>query len=121
MAYEYRIDKAERLVYLTVTGEPEFRELLELQSKFRQDPDFDPSMREIADLRASTGHLNVDELRTLALNTPFGPGSKRAIVVAEPLQFGLVRMFEQMHAYEVENFRVFYDMDEAMVWIQSTA
>lgn len=117
MPYEYQIDKKEGLVRLTITGEIRFSELLELQTKFRQSPDFDPSMRELADMREASGELTIDELRTLALNSPFGPRAKRAVVVAQALHFGLARMFEQLHSYEAENFRVFYDIDEAAAWL----
>ena len=58
-----------------------------------------------------------DELRDLALKSPFRSGSRRAIVVDKDVVFGLSRMYEAL-AHDVgTEIKVFRDMDAAHRWL----
>ena len=76
-------------------------------------------MAEISDARGVQmgGMTGPNTLRDLALQSPFGPGSRRAIVVDADVVFGVSRMYE-VFAHEMgPEIQIFRDMDAARAWL----
>ena len=60
-----------------------------------KDPDFDPRLNELVDLRSVTEFaLSGDQARTLARRTVYSAESRRAFVASTPHIFGFGRMWE---------------------------
>jgi hypothetical protein len=75
--------------------------------------------RQLVDLRDVT-HVEVTEnaVWTLANDSPFGAGARRAVVVGSNVAFGLARMFETLRDGLGEEILVSRDMDEAIRWLE---
>ena len=56
-------------------------------------------------------------VRELAADTPYGPGSRRALVATSDAMFGMSRMFEMLRDRDGDVFRVFRSMKEATDWL----
>jgi len=121
MAWSYEIDPARRLVQVRVAGILCDQDLVDGDAELRGDPDFDPSYRQIVDLCEADGTgVTTDGVRQLARRPPlFLPESKRAIVVASELGYGMARMFELMRDNKSGEIRVFDSLDDALKWLDA--
>jgi hypothetical protein len=115
---EYRIDLPLRLVRTHEFGVLTDDDLRELYEKIRTDPAFDPSFRQLCDLRNVTQiTTSVETLRSLAQNHVFSPGSRRAFVVGRAVDFGLARLFQAYSDAEGQTVEVFRDINDAEAWL----
>ena len=120
MPVKYRIDTTLRLVHVTWEGRVSMREAVEYADRLRADPDFEPNMAQISDARElqmqgmTTGPA---EIRDLALKSPFGPGSRRAIVVDDDAVYGISRMYQAFAHGVGPEIHVFRSMDAARAWL----
>jgi hypothetical protein len=97
-----------------VTGEQMHMHARALASDRR----FAPQYRQLVDLRAVTrADLPATAVWSLADDSPFGPGSRRAIVVGSNMMFGMARMFEMLRDGHKEAFLVSRDIDDAIDWL----
>ena len=120
----YGIDRAQRLVVITCSGELTAADLPETQRRLRADPDFDASFALLFDVRqASLAQIDAATLRRTAAGTPFGAAAPRAYLTSDEAAFGLMRML-QIYS-EVKKFggplQVFRDLDSAMAWLRKTS
>ena len=92
-------------------------EALAYAEALRDDPDFRPTMDALVDARTLTSVFSATEVRQLASVTPFRAESRRAMVVASDLQFGLGRMYGLTTEDDRPEARVFKDMQEARAWL----
>ena len=114
MPAEYRVDLTRRLVRTREWGVLTDDDLQDLYEKIRTDPEFDPSFRQLCDLREVTKiSTTVDTLRSLAQNHVFWPGSRRAFVVGRAVDFGLARMYQAYSELGGQNVEIFREMDDA--------
>jgi hypothetical protein len=119
MPVTYHIDEALHLVYVRWEGTVPMAEALAYADQLRADPSFEPDMAQISDARGvqMDGLTGPDALRDLALKSPLGSGSRRAIVVDKDVMFGVSRMYEAF-AHDVgPEIKVFRDMDAAHRWL----
>lgn len=116
----YVIDPARRLVTVICSGALTERELHAYQEKLKGDPGFDPSFSLLIDLsNAILSGLDNENLRALALNTPFNAGARRAFVVPQALDQRLVLLFKghTESAALGASVRAFRSLDEALAWL----
>ena len=86
------------------------------QEALRADPDFEPNMRQLSDARLATSPISAKGVRSLAKQSPFGRGSRQAILVASDLIYGVSRMYEA-HTCDTGTILVFRDADAALTWL----
>jgi hypothetical protein len=122
MPLSYRIDPEHSLILTTASGVLTDEHVLAHKKSLTADPDYDPSMKELTDLRAVT-ELDVTTQGVSAMagydrNNPDTEGRHRlALVASEDVVFGMARMY-QMTTVESDN-RVggFRTMKEARAWL----
>src|SRR5689334_611418 len=89
----YRIDKRQRLILTKATGMLTVEQGLAHLDKMTKDPDFDPSFRLLGDYRDATfSELTPDALRQIVGQALPIKGQRRAYVVNDETQAGIVRM-----------------------------
>jgi hypothetical protein len=90
---------------------------LETQTEFR------PEFNQIVNLTPMHEvNLQPEDIRRLSLRAVFSEPSRRAIIVATPLQFGLARMYATLRSLEGEpHIRVCQDLVEAAEWVRIPA
>jgi hypothetical protein len=119
MAWDYKIDVADRLVRVRVHGTLSDADLLEGDRALRDDPEFDPAYYQLVDLREADGSsVTAAGIGSLAARPPlFTPTARRAIVVRSELGFGMGRMFELQRDGQSGEIRVFRDLQQARSWL----
>jgi|SRR6185503_1064161 len=117
MPATYRLDPERRLVLTHSWGVLTDREVRDLYESIRTDPVFEPTFRQLCDLRDVTQiTASADTLRDLARSHIFADGTRRAFVVARDVDYGMSRLFQ---AYVVPGavLEVFRDMEKAELWL----
>jgi len=64
-----------------------------------------------------TGADLIRHARILAALNPFGAGSRRALVVASDVVFGMARMYQILTEPSPDEFELFRDFDKALDWL----
>jgi hypothetical protein len=115
----YKIDKERKLVVTTGTGFVRREDVLTLQDKLSNDPEFDPSFSQVADFALLTNtDVVLADVQTFAQRDVFSVHSRRAIIVKGDVAFGFAKIFELSRRMAGANeIRVFRDPDEAFDWI----
>lgn len=118
-----RVDPTNRLRIVagegTVTGD----ELLGAYSRILADPAFDPSLRELVDVRrVERADVPTSALRALAdrLRNVRWPQGRTVAVLTRRDQifiYGLARMYGALRRFEEEEYHVFKDCEEACRWL----
>jgi hypothetical protein len=120
MPLSYRIDKERRLVNTTAWDVLTSPEVLEHMRQLSSDPDFDRDFFQLLDLTRVT-EVREENIFLLELCTPhiFSRRSRRAVIAASPLTFGLSRRFIAMREAMggAEQMRVFKSRDAALQWL----
>lgn len=117
MPARYHIEPDRRLIITVLEGVLSDRDLLQTEV-VRADPAFDPAYDQLVDARKVTAiEATSAAVRQLALTDPFGPGSRRAIVVSSDAAFGVARMFQNLVDGGGEQMVVVRDMNEAARWL----
>ena len=82
------------------------------------DPSFDPTFSQLADMREMK-QVEVDQstVRELAVMRIFAPESKRALVVASDLQYGIGRMTTSYAEAGDQQIAIFRTVGEAERWL----
>ena len=118
MPAKYWMDVPLRLVRTHEWGVLTDQDLRELYEQIRTDPAFEPSFRQLCDLREVTSiTTSADTLRSLAQNQIFSPGARRAFVVGRAVDFGLARLFQTYSEVEGQTVEIFRDMIDAERWL----
>ena len=118
MPAEYEIVREYRLVRTYESGELTDEDLRGLYDRVRADPAFDPSFRQLCDLRSVTRiTASVETLRFLAQSRLFLPAARRAFVVGREVDFGLARLFQAYSEAEGGTVEVFRNMADAEAWL----
>jgi hypothetical protein len=119
MRVNREIDRAGRLVILGVSGALDDQGLIQLAAELRSDPEVKSDYALLIDLRAADG-ASVTALGVRALAQEplvLSPTSRRAVVVASDLGFGMARMYEMLRDERGGAVRVFRDIGEARRWV----
>jgi hypothetical protein len=114
----YHIDTSLRTIFRSFHGTLTHRDLIEDRKAIFADPAFDPTFQHLADVRPVVDiELSSNDIHHLA-SLPFLPKtSRKAYVVANDLQYGLLRMYQVLCGEDERTFRVFRSMEEAWDWL----
>ena len=119
MPASYSIDREQQAIFSRASGTLTDEELRDHQRRVLADPDFDPRLRQLWDLRqVSAAEVSTATLRDLAAATSYAPDTKRAVVAPRDVIYGLARMFQTLHEHAGEDFRVFRSVEEARDWLE---
>jgi hypothetical protein len=114
----YKIDKVRGVVLSHYSGHLTDDDILGHQRRLIADPEFDPTFRQLLDMReVEELAATAEGIRQLARGNPFVSGSRRAGVASRDVVFGMARMFEMMREQRGDEFRMFRSMDEALDWL----
>jgi len=118
----YLLDKQRRLVITTASGRVTFAEAKAHQEQLKSDPDFQPEFDQLLDATAITSiDISNDEAKSLGRSSPFfSASSRRAWVAPNAFLFGMGRLIATYReiAGGQEQFRIFYDRNEAFKWLE---
>ena len=118
MGWKYEIDTVRRAIFSIHEGVVNDEDLLERQRIVAADPDFDPSLSQLADFSGATEILVSSEgVRALAEANLYSPESKRAFVAPSDLQYGIARMFQILRDDRPETIQIFRTREEAVAWL----
>jgi hypothetical protein len=119
MAATFRIDTERGVVLTKMEGVVTDDELLVIQRELRDDPRFRPDLNTLVDATEVTvAKLTANGLREAGQASPFGAGSRRALVAqAGGVVYGMARMFEMLADLEPVTTRVFDNLAEAKAWL----
>ena len=100
------------VVFTKLTGTLRREELWDHRKQIQAHPDFRTNLQQWIDMRELTvvALSAKDIARFAGSETVFSQGSRRAILVASDMQYGLGRMFE---TYAPGNFQLFREAQEA--------
>lgn len=114
----FTIDEPRGLVLSRGWGILTDDELLTHARVLGADPRFRGDFAQLADL------LGVSEVQTtsagiqeLAAINPFGPGSRRALVVSRGAAYGFGRMYQIVRKDDRDELEIFHDLDSALGWL----
>ncbi|MEO8201142.1 MAG: hypothetical protein ABI679_11520 [Gemmatimonadota bacterium] len=114
----YNIDPHRHLVLSRGWGVVTNDDFMVHARELTEDPRFQPTFSQLSDLRdAERLELDTFTVRRLAAISPFGAGSRRALVVSSDLAFGMARMFQTLREGNGEELQVFRDIDAALDWL----
>jgi hypothetical protein len=122
MPISYSIDHERSVIVETWTGDVDATELGDYWRRMLADPDAQAIRRTLVDLRHCTvlftGSQLSDLVRGIAEPRLSGKQWKTAIIVDQPVQFGISR---QYHAFaeSFSNDAIFDDRDAALTWLLS--
>ena len=116
MAFDFSIKADQKFVLSLGWDQMTFSDVINHRTRLSADSRFCLDYRQLIDVtRVTTFELSSDQIMTLAHQRVFAPESRRALVVASSLHYGLGRMFQ---AYtEAQNISVFQRLDEAVEWV----
>ena len=118
MTYRYQIDPGQRLVSVVVTGELNMTMIRGGIVRLRQEPEFEPSLLSLLDLRGvTTVFLSPPDLRNLIRASPFGAGARRAAVTEDDCLFGIVCIYRTFDDVPGRKFSVFREIEDARNWL----
>jgi hypothetical protein len=114
----YTIDVRRGIVFSRAWGQLSGDDVLLHARALGADPGFVPQYRQLFDMRAVT-RTNVSDsaIWTLADDSPFRAGARRAMVMASTVAYGLARMFETLRDGRGEAFLLTRDIGEAVRWL----
>ena len=118
MPETYEIDGARGLVISKGWKTVSDRELRSHYDRLGRDRNFDPSYRQLIDLRSIEQFTitNAVMLGT-ALSHVFNSGVPRAILVANDEQYSLARMFAAYSEADGQNVQIFREANDAKEWL----
>ena len=117
MPVSHKIDVVKGVVFTTWSGDVTLEEARSHLQQLRNHADFLPSMSQLSDAREVTSTVSAEGIRELASTTPFGEGSRRAIVVSSDVVFGVSRMYELRQLEGGADVKLFRDIGEARAWL----
>jgi hypothetical protein len=124
MSMTYELDKKERVVRILGSGRLTDEELVECIASLRADPELEPDMHTLSDLRnidvAFTSDGVSSMLSVMKNSSAERSEAKAAIVVSSDIAFGMGRMVELRSEDEIDpSFKIFRDMTAAQAWLRN--
>ena len=105
-------------VFSTASAVVTSEELLDQQRRLIADTDFRSHFDQLADFpKVERFEVDAKEVPSLAINNPFGVGSRRAFVVTSQVIYGIVRMFDVYTDQSQSELQLFDDFSAAVVWL----
>lgn len=119
MPLTFLVDKDAHILRSQGSGHLTVDDLLEYFAASRADPDFDPSMHRLMDLRGVTQlppSADIRSLATFARTKVPADTARMAIIASSDLAFGVAMMFKAFVGYG-ERLLVVRDEAEANAWL----
>jgi hypothetical protein len=121
MPVNISVDKDARVVYTIIEGAYSADDILGAFDELFQNPDFEPGMNGITDLRKAHSFLSHGDIirvaEYLVKNRDKIGQSKTAVLVANDVSFGTTRMFQTYADDSSIQTRLFHDISAARRWI----
>jgi hypothetical protein len=118
MPASYSIDLHRGVVVTVLEGMVTLDEINALQAQVKVDEEFQPNLRSLVDLTRLTGFdFSSTDVRRILDASSLSSGSRRAIVGAPGIGYGLGRMIEILTDERGPQTRVFRDTDAALEWL----
>jgi len=118
MPVGYIIDTARSLVLSRAWGVLQHSELLRHARALGTDPLFRPGLNQTVDFRDVTEiQVTSATVREMVHLSPFGKGSRRALLVNNDVVFGLTRMYQILMEQAPDEVAIFRDEDVALKWL----
>jgi hypothetical protein len=118
MPVSFSIDTQRGVVFSRRWGALSDAELRAHSWALVRDPRFQPTFRQIADLRdVARFDVSVDGIAQVAALNPFASDARRAAVIATDVAFGILRMYQSTATAEPENIFISRSLGEALTWI----
>jgi hypothetical protein len=117
MSVLHFVDRPHRLVVSTFSGEVTRDDLVAACTRLRNDRDFRPDYRQLADL-SQVSHINLylEDLSSIRSNyDPFAQDSRRAFFAPDNETRGTVKSYESV--VQSEQFGVFPTLLDAISWL----
>ena len=116
MPADFTINTDQKLVFSFGWAALTFADVINHRSRLAEDPRFHLNFRQIIDFTYVTSmNLSNNEIQSLAGQPVFAPESRRALVTASALQFGLGHVF---HTYsEAQHINIFTGLKDAAEWV----
>jgi hypothetical protein len=119
MPLTYIVDRENHLLRSHGSGPLTTADLIDYLTKTRADPDYDPTMNRLMDLREITSLPSSADVRSLAMfmraKAPVDT-ARMAILASSDLAFGVAMMFKAFVGYG-ERFLVVRSEEEANAWL----
>jgi len=118
MPIDYLVDTEHRVVFTVALGAFSVGDAINHMDRLRADARFSPAFNQIADFDdVDEVLLSGLDVRTFAQQTVFSPVSRRALVVAKPIGYGLGRMFTTLRELAGEpHLAIVRTLAEAADW-----
>jgi hypothetical protein len=119
MPLTFHVDRTEGIIRSHGSGALTLADLLKYYAETRADPDYDPSMHRVMDLREVAQLPSSDDIRSMAtLARTKAPidSARMAIIASSDLAFGVSMMFKGFVGFG-ERLIVVRDEAEAMEWL----
>ncbi len=117
MSADYSISTEHQAVFSMGWGTLTFADIVNHRALLWKDPAYSADFRQIADLSGvSKMELSPDEIAALAKQPVLAHRSRRAIVVASSLQYGLAHIF--LAYSDKQTVELFRGLDEAAQWVE---
>ena len=118
MPVSYTIVPERRLVISRAWEALSDADVREHDERLREDPDFDPEYRQLADGRELTRvDVSWSMIAEVARNPVFSRSSRRAVVVARDVDYGVARVFQTMVELQGGVVQIFRDHEAAERWL----
>ena len=122
MPASYTINPERRLVTSRGWGALSDDDLRQHDARLRVDPAFSPGYRQLADGRELTRiDVSWSMIAEVARNPVFSRESRRALVVARDVDYGVARVFQTMVELQGGIVQVFRDREAAERWLDRPA
>jgi hypothetical protein len=117
MPVDVVVDKQSDLVRATINSPTDTDEFLASFERMLNHPDFHPGMKILVDMVNYVHQATSDDMRRIARvfvqNTSAVSGMEVAIVVSQPVSYGMIRMLQAFIEGSPFRLHVFYDVEEA--------
>ena len=118
MPISYCIDSEQGVVLSRAWGNVTGAEVQAHERLLRSDPAFDPSFRQLVDIRDTTRiDMSATMMQHLAESRVFRRGHRCAFVTASHDQFGMARMFGAFAGLRGDDVEVFREWMPAAAWL----
>jgi hypothetical protein len=118
MPGSYKLDVERRIVFSRAWGVVVDEDIAAHPKALRADPRFSPDFNQIADFRDVLEYrLTSDGIRNQVHLNPFSSESRRVIIVAPGVGFGLARMYQSSMTRDSDMFQIVHTLEEGNEWI----
>lgn len=118
MPFRYHLDPAQHLVLGTAKGVLTNAEIRNYHRTLRADARFHPSMDQLMNcIHVRRMRISAETLHHLARHSPFGAGSRRAIVVPSGEAFTYARLFRALSDAKRSDVEIFFDIPSALQFL----